>query len=71
MEVPRGNSAVNSQGHAWVRAHTNAGLWVGLVIQSVMGHGDEEVSVEFSDRHGNKDRRTLVASLAGLVPACA
>jgi hypothetical protein len=32
----------------------------------VVEKGDEEVTVEFTDRRGGKVRKTLVASLAGL-----
>jgi DNA helicase-2/ATP-dependent DNA helicase PcrA len=39
---------------------------VGVVISSVVEKGDEEVTVEFTDRRGGKVRKTLVASLAGL-----
>jgi DNA helicase-2/ATP-dependent DNA helicase PcrA len=39
---------------------------VGVVLSSVVEKGDEEVTVEFTDRRGGKVRKTLVASLAGL-----
>ena len=39
---------------------------VGVVVSSVVEKGDEEVTVEFTDRRGGKVRKTLVASLAGL-----
>jgi DNA helicase-2/ATP-dependent DNA helicase PcrA len=39
---------------------------VGVVVSTKMEGGDEEVTVEFTDKRGGKVRKTLLASFAGL-----
>ena len=39
---------------------------IGTVVSSTVSNGDEEVTVEFTDKRGTKVRKTLMASFAGL-----